>query len=117
VDSSKLEALAEGGFVAVGPDEFEGLSEWCWDWAIATGDARFAVISRILRAVDEWWDIEQGRPSKLVTAVEGQLCAGLKDALGAADPASGAQFAHQMGQGLPLLNRSQEWRDGGWLDA
>jgi hypothetical protein len=48
-DSSTLEHLADEGLdpspFDSGPlDELLDLVSWCWDWGIATGDARYCVM-------------------------------------------------------------------------
>jgi hypothetical protein len=111
---SRLQRLAEGGLTAIPDNELSDTVEWCWDWGVATGDARFCVLWRVLGCVDEWWG-EQGVPSKLLGLVDARLQRGLTDTLEAPNAASGAQFAHQMGQELPLVGPNG-WEAGGWLD-
>jgi hypothetical protein len=114
VDLATLERLASSGFDAVSGVQLRDLAAWCWDWGVATGDARYCVISVVLGAVDRWWD-EQGVPQDLLLEVEQILQRGLTDSLAAPDAASGAQLAHEMGSALPLPVRPSEWRAGGWL--
>lgn len=52
---SSLQLLADEGLNAIDGD-LHDLVEWCWDWGVATGDARYSVMWRVLREVDEWWD-------------------------------------------------------------
>jgi hypothetical protein len=117
-DSSTLERLAADGFVAVDLNELFDLVEWCWDWGIATGDARYCVMWRVLHAVEEWLreHQEQGIATRLLDHVDGLVRRGLTDALAASAASSGAQFVHQMGMDLPLLRTPDEWRAAGWCD-
>ena len=117
MDRATLEGLAADGFAQFSATESRDLVAWCWDWGIATGDARYCVLWRALKAVDEWWDPEQGIPTQFRDDVDAVLRWGVTNTLNAADAASGAQFAHEMGMALVLPRTPDAWRALGWTEG
>jgi hypothetical protein len=53
VDQNSLRLLADSGFKEYLPDEFLALAEWCWDFGVASADARYFVLSRVFCVVYE----------------------------------------------------------------
>ena len=117
MDRATLDRLASGGFAQFSAAESRDLVAWCWDYGIATGDARYCVLWRVLKEVDEWLEPEQGIPQRFVDAAEERLRRGVTDALAAPDAASGAQLAHDMGMDLVLPRTQDQWRALGWTDG
>ena len=111
MDSSTLDRLASGGFQAVPVSAFPDLQAWCSDWCVQTGDSRYCIISNVLGRIYDWFG-EQGVPTALVVPVETQLMRGLTDALTSPDAASGAHFAREMNDALPLYDPNS-WEEHG----
>jgi hypothetical protein len=111
---SQLQQLADDGCSALSYAELHDLAEWCWDYCVATGDARFCVFFRILHTVNQWQG-EQGVPKRLLDDVVDPIFKrGLRNALEAPNPASGAQFAQAMAQEVsPELLAPSQWSE--WL--
>lgn len=50
-----LQRLAEGGYRAVSFDRWRDLANWCWDYAEASGDARYCSLARGPGTVASAW--------------------------------------------------------------
>ena len=115
MDLRTLERLARGGFAAVSADQLEGLAEWCDNWSIATGEAKFSVIGEALREIEEAWG-EQGLPRPLVLRIEEGLGEYLQPSLEADDPKEGAYFAARLREVVRQLPWTiDEWEREGWV--
>lgn len=53
MDQHSLRLLANGGFAAVPASQLPTLSEWCWDFGVASADARYFVLSRVFEVANE----------------------------------------------------------------
>ena len=53
MDHSSLRLLAEGGFAAYPPNGLPSLTEWCWDFGVASADARYFILSRSFSIISE----------------------------------------------------------------
>ena len=73
MDKSSLRLLAKDGFTAYPPSELPVLANWCWDFGVASADARYFVLSRIFSIVSEAFG-----EAELVTA---EVYRGLNDTL------------------------------------
>lgn len=59
MESLPLRRLAAEGLDAVAPHDVRGLSRWCWEEGVRTGDARYCVVAKTLELVAssyEDWD-------------------------------------------------------------
>jgi hypothetical protein len=102
VDLATLERLATDGLRAVPDDRLVQCADWCWDWGIASGDARYCVLWCVLSVIDGWWG--DGVPTEAFERVDAVLRRGVRHVLEAPTASSGAQFAHDLAQELePLL--------------
>lgn len=90
-----LDRLAAGGTTAVPVDQFEDLAEWTRDWCIATGDARFCVLSEMLRQLFEIYG-EQGVRVSAARELDAMLVRELPGVLEADEAGSGAQLAEAL---------------------
>lgn len=79
--------------------EIGDLATWCHDWCIASGDARFCVLSEVLDDIDRWWtehDERGGVPSALLEQIDTCLRPGLTTVLELEDAAVAAQIANDL---------------------
>lgn len=97
MDLSTLRRLADEGLAALPPTRLADLGSWCWDWGVATGDARYCVLSRTFRMLDDWWDT--GVPyTSVVDRLDAVLARELPSVLdvpGAADGSALATHLHE----------------------
>ena len=112
---SALDSLRERGISGVAPSIVDA-AEWCRDWAIVTGDARFYIIAEMLRSVDEWWDDESGgAPADAVTEIDALVIDQMSVILDEDDPATGSRLANGLRMDVTrLLLPPSEWKDRGW---
>jgi hypothetical protein len=110
MDQGTLRALAEEGFGAVPPNEFEHLARDCWDWCEATGDGRYCSLAHTLAAVSSWWSEYEAVPRSLSEDIERVFLAWLGDIMACEDRAAGANLARLFRQEvLSMLLPPQRW--------
>lgn len=100
VDYSTLERLAALGLRSVPDTQLRDLAEWCWDWAVTTGDARYAVLWRVLTDVHRWLAETEAVPTAEYEVVSGLLQEGIPEVLEPAEPATGALAAQRLASAL-----------------
>lgn len=93
--SERLHLLASDGFEGVRPTEFADLAAWCRDWCVATGDARFCLLSETLQLIFDAFG-EQGLPAAISDAIDEALRRALPHILLATDLSSGSQQANYL---------------------
>lgn len=94
VSSTTLDQLAAEGLCAVPEHQLRDLADWCWDWGVATGDARYSGLWRILNDVFDWLESQDGQVATSdYNLVSGMLQRGIPEILAATTAASGAEFA------------------------
>jgi hypothetical protein len=114
---SPLDALAQRGITGVA-STITDTAEWCRDWAIQTGDARYFVIAEMLRAVDDWWDDESGgAPDQAIEEIDALVIHQAPGILDEADPATGTRLANSLRLDvLQLLLPPSAWAGRGWAN-
>lgn len=48
MDKSSLDRVASGGLNLT---ELDSIRDWCWEWGVATGDARYCVLWRVFDTI------------------------------------------------------------------
>jgi hypothetical protein len=89
MDNSSLERLARDGLVAYPPSDLPDLTSWCWDFAEATGDARYCSVGRLLQEMSDFWD-SRGIPTDLACALDAAIKVRLPVVLAATNASDGA---------------------------
>ena len=97
VSSTTLDQVAVDGLGAAPEHQLRDLADWCWDWGVATGDARYSGLWRILNDVFDWLESQHGQVATSdYNRVSGMLQRAIPKILAASTAASGAQFAAQL---------------------
>jgi hypothetical protein len=108
-----LRRLATEGFEGSLLEELETLAAWCWDWGVASGDARFCVLWRVIGAIDNWMSSHEesgGVPLSIVSAMGEELKRRLPDILDEVDWPSAAEQATLLEQNvLAYLTGPEQW--------
>lgn len=114
MDLALLRRLAEGGSEAVPVDQFRELSNWCWDWSEASGDARFCSLARALGSIDSWYSEHDAVPRHLANELEQACLEDLPPILEAGAPADAAILARGFRQRVEaLLLPADQWGQPG----
>jgi hypothetical protein len=98
MDLTTLHRLADGGLDALPVDHWADLSAWCWDWAEASGDARFCSLARALTAVDEWMSAHGVVPDDVWRNIDRVCREDLPGVLAPSDPTAAAALGRQFRQ-------------------
>jgi hypothetical protein len=90
VDQTSLQRLADVGIAAFPPGQMDELAVWCWDYGIATGDARWCALWRLIAELVSAWgkDMELGVPPPLVDRWDQLLTKNIPEALALPSPAA-----------------------------
>jgi hypothetical protein len=102
VDTSTLELVASSGISAVGLDRLSGLADYCKDWCVITGDARFCLLSDLFGYADGRVD-DQGLPSAMLAELDLLLKEQLPPILTASESGFAASLARELGREVATL--------------
>ena len=69
------------------------LSQWCWDRAEQTGDARYCALARLLGRVAEEWDEIGGVEDSIAREIQNELANHLASVLDTPDPVEASSIA------------------------
>lgn len=94
MDLQSLARLADEGIASFPPYALSDLSEWCWDYCEATGDARYCSLSSAIHAIANLFDGGRGQPSTtLVSRIDDLLREAIPDVLSADTQDHGSQLS------------------------
>jgi len=96
VDHSSLRLLADGGFTAYPPSEFPNLAEWCWDFGVASADARYFILSRIFSRISEAFGDAELVTAEIYKGLNGTLVRSLKGVIDEQDPSAATLLANRL---------------------
>lgn len=97
VDLEDIRRLAGSGIEAFPITSLETAADWLWDYAEATGDARYCSLSRTVAMIwAEYEDHSEQIAMATLGALDEALAAGIIDVLNQPSAADGALVARQL---------------------
>jgi hypothetical protein len=106
VDLADIRRLAARGIAAFPPTSLESAAEWLWDYAEATGDARYSSLSQTVAMI--WAAFEDSSEQMWTTTVEAidaELATSIPGILDENAAADAAQMARTLRESVAAILR------------